>query len=95
MQYNKQKSRSSSNADIGGTPEYEGGSGATKDQYAGFKGEWNEWANVNETINQKHFASIFEFLKAIRYKQKKQKRYEEKKKNGLLEVNSSKRLEEE
>lgn len=65
----------SSNADIGGTPKYEGGSGETN-EYANFKGDWNEFSNVNESINQKQFASIFEFLKAIRYKQKKQKRYE-------------------
>ena len=38
--------------------------------------EWNEFSNVNEVIEQKDFSSIFEFLKAIRFKQKKRKRYD-------------------
>jgi hypothetical protein len=65
------KIESLSSADVGGTPQYEGGSGATQDPYVDFKGDWTEFSNVHETINQKQFASIFEFLKAIRYKQKK------------------------
>ena len=38
--------------------------------------QWDEYTNVNEIIEQKDFTSIFEFLKTIRYKQKKRKRYE-------------------
>ena len=37
---------------------------------------WNEWSNVKQKIEQKDYSSIFEFLKVIRYKNKKEKKYE-------------------
>ena len=36
-----------------------------------------EFSNLNDKIEQSDFSSIFEFLKVIRYKDKKQKRYEQ------------------
>ena len=56
----------SSECDVGGT-QYEGG-GSNSDIYTDWKGEWTEFSNVNEKIEQNDFGSIFEFLKAIRYK---------------------------
>lgn len=44
--------------------------------------EWNEFSNVNEIIEQKDFQSVFEYLKAVRYKQKKRKRFDEYKANA-------------
>ena len=57
------ESNISSSCDVGGT-QYEGGD--APDYYANFKGEWTEFSNINEKIEQNDFASIFEFLKSIR-----------------------------
>jgi len=62
---------------------YEGGDDKSRQADGpGFEGanddqaDWNEFSNVNDKIEQNDFSSVFEFLKAIRYKQKKQKRFE-------------------
>ena len=39
------------------------------------------WSNINNNFNQNDFHSVFEFLKAIKYKNKKLKKYEEFKAN--------------
>ena len=49
--------------------------------------DWNEFSNVNEEIKQSDFSSVFEFLKVIRYQQKKQKRYEDHKKSNKHNYN--------